>query len=358
MIMAACQKAPNLPSIHWQTDIPPGKPVIYKFSTSWCPYCMRLEETVFQDPQVIALSKDFTMAAIDGDRPESDALMRQFDIKGYPTIIFTNGTGKEITRANDDTDPGHFLERMKMAMGASAPKKMMEIEKAQKEAEAPIVMMETATQKKPVDVTQINRAIELAQTFLETTAEQSLVRYEMAPDYIDTIVDGYKALGDTAKAEAALRRGALILLGRIQSAPQPARVHRLFSTTIAMLREAKFYTEAKNLAGLAINTWPTDYLYHKQLASVYIASLEGDVSRDRIVKKALHECGLAQKYAYGRNAVGVADLCSDFLMSLGKTQEARGVITWGIAQVDWTTNTRQKEDKLKTKLEARLSSLP
>lgn len=352
---AACSQPPP-PAISWTAEPAPGRPILYKFATAWCPYCARLDETVFSDPRVIALAREFSTVYVDGDRSASDALIKKYEVKGYPTIIFTRPDGSAIVTTNDDPDPDHFLTLMQIALGRTDPARKIALDAAQKEAELPLTYLDKGkATKNPNEQRRIwEEGLSLCQDYLRTPSETSITRYEMAPDYIDAEVELYQALGRPEAAARARRDGALLLLNRIKAAPQPAVVKSLFSPAILLLTDSGFYREARKLAGSAINAFPREPLYHRRLAEVYVASLEGDYSRERVVKKALHEYGLAMRYGYGRNLLKTADGYSDLLVKLGKTDETREVIQTAIAAVDWSTNTRKKELALKTKLETKL----
>lgn len=310
---------------------------------------------MFSDPRVIALAREFSTVYVDGDKSSSDALMKKYEIKGYPTIIFARPDGTVIVTTHDDPDSDHFLELMQIALGRSDPARKTVLDAAQKEAELPLTYLDKGrTTKEPAEQRRIwEEGLSLCQDYLRTPSETSITRYEMAPDYIDAQVELYQALGRPEEAGRARRDGALMLLSRIKAAPQPAAAKSLFSPAILLLTESGLYRESSKLAGSAINAFPREPLYHRRLAEVYVASLEGDYARERIVKKALHEYGLAMRYGYGRNLLKTADGYSDLLLKLGKADEARAVIQTAIAAVDWSTNTRKKELALKTKLESK-----
>lgn len=94
------------------------KPVIIDFYATWCTPCRELEDVTFHHPEVVKqASKDFTMIKIDLTRkgnPTHERLLREYGVKGVPTVIFLNPQGKERTdlRVVDFLPPDQFLIRM------------------------------------------------------------------------------------------------------------------------------------------------------------------------------------------------------------------------------------------------------
>lgn len=96
-----------------------GKPVMVDFTADWCAYCEKLEKGPFSDPNVIKAAERFTRLKLDAtaSTPASDAAMKAHNIRGLPTILFFDSSGKEVSSARVEGYAGsaELMERMEKA---------------------------------------------------------------------------------------------------------------------------------------------------------------------------------------------------------------------------------------------------
>ncbi len=72
------------------------QPVILDFYADWCVSCVKMEQTVFPDPQVQVLLKHFRFLKADVTANDADdkALMQYYEVYGPPAILFFSKDGK------------------------------------------------------------------------------------------------------------------------------------------------------------------------------------------------------------------------------------------------------------------------
>jgi len=95
-----------------------NKSVIIDFYANWCAPCRELDEITFHHPDIVKLSQDdFILVKVDltgQDGQNYDGLLNQYNIKGVPTVVFLDQSGKERNdlRLVDFIPPEEFLIRM------------------------------------------------------------------------------------------------------------------------------------------------------------------------------------------------------------------------------------------------------
>lgn len=94
-----------------------AKPVIIDFTAEWCIACKELEKFTFPDEEVLKRAERFVFVRADLTQIGSASvqeMLKRYDIKGMPTVIFLDATGREVAsqRVVGFVDGKNFAQRM------------------------------------------------------------------------------------------------------------------------------------------------------------------------------------------------------------------------------------------------------
>ena len=87
-------------------------PILIDFYGIWCPPCNQLDETVFSSRPFDQIKDKFVLLKLDADAPASWDLKSKYKIGGYPTVVFTNSHGEEISRIVGARPVDYFIAEM------------------------------------------------------------------------------------------------------------------------------------------------------------------------------------------------------------------------------------------------------
>lgn len=88
-----------------------GKPIFLDISASWCGPCKRLKANTFPDEEVGKFyNANFINVAVDGEKGEGIKLAYQYQIKGYPSLIYIDSDGQLIAQTAGYRSPKQFID--------------------------------------------------------------------------------------------------------------------------------------------------------------------------------------------------------------------------------------------------------
>ncbi len=92
------------------------RPLLVDFTASWCGACKELDKVTFSAPDVSAEASRFVAVKVDASNdedPEVVTTLGRYRVKGLPTVLIFDSSGKEALRYNDFVSPSEFLDAIK-----------------------------------------------------------------------------------------------------------------------------------------------------------------------------------------------------------------------------------------------------
>lgn len=87
-----------------------GKPVMIDVWAIWCEPCKLMEATTYRDERVVRTIGDFVPLKVDADANE--VFLERYEIDAFPTTLFLDAQGREITRLLSHVETDVLLETM------------------------------------------------------------------------------------------------------------------------------------------------------------------------------------------------------------------------------------------------------
>jgi len=104
--------------LSWEKNLDAGlerakseeRAIMIDFYTDWCGWCKKLDQDTYSNSRVQELARGFVCLKVNGDKFPN--FVSKYLIEGYPTIVFLNPAGQEITRIVGYTDASGLLAKM------------------------------------------------------------------------------------------------------------------------------------------------------------------------------------------------------------------------------------------------------
>ncbi len=94
------------------------KPVLLDFYADWCSPCVAMEEGTYPDLRVVSEMADFV--AIKVDTQKRIDIESKYGIAYYPTVVFLDTKGREVSRHIGYLGPEEMVEEIKLSRGKLA----------------------------------------------------------------------------------------------------------------------------------------------------------------------------------------------------------------------------------------------
>lgn len=87
-----------------------NKLLFVDMTATWCPVCKDQDRTALKDPQVAEfLASRYVSVRVDADSPTGQTMMRQYQIKGVPTLMVFEPSGKMRAKSSGGYKTGNDL---------------------------------------------------------------------------------------------------------------------------------------------------------------------------------------------------------------------------------------------------------
>jgi thioredoxin:protein disulfide reductase len=88
------------------------RPLLVDFTAEWCGACKEMAKETFAEPRVMSKAGNFVAVKIDAtndEDPAVQAVMAKYNVKGLPTVLLIDSSGKERKRFTEFVGPDRFL---------------------------------------------------------------------------------------------------------------------------------------------------------------------------------------------------------------------------------------------------------
>jgi len=98
-----------------------NKPLFLYWGAVWCPPCVQIKSTIFNQREFIDRTRLFLPVYLDGDTEQAQKWGEKFGVLGYPTVIVFNPSGEEITRIPGGINIDQYASVLDTALASMTP---------------------------------------------------------------------------------------------------------------------------------------------------------------------------------------------------------------------------------------------
>lgn len=77
--------------------------------TDWCGWCKKLDREVFGDARVAEAARELVAVRVNAEKG-GEKVADRYDVQGYPTVLFLDGSGKVVKRVDGFVDVPEMLK--------------------------------------------------------------------------------------------------------------------------------------------------------------------------------------------------------------------------------------------------------
>jgi thiol:disulfide interchange protein len=77
--------------------------------TDWCGWCKKLDREVFGDARVAEAARDLLAVRVNAEKG-GEKVAERYDVQGYPTVLFVDGSGNVVKRVDGYVDVAEMLQ--------------------------------------------------------------------------------------------------------------------------------------------------------------------------------------------------------------------------------------------------------
>ncbi|SIQ12866.1 Thioredoxin-like [Chryseobacterium sp. RU37D] len=90
------------------------KAIFLDVYATWCGPCKLLKKTTFKDPELSDyFNKNFVSLEVDGEKGEGIEIVKKYQLKGYPSLLFIDSNGNVMNKTLGYYDGKELLEIVK-----------------------------------------------------------------------------------------------------------------------------------------------------------------------------------------------------------------------------------------------------